>query len=131
MLAQLLSESRGEGTAAYRDPVSFRDPSYRRKKESDVFGLGVMLWEISSGKVPCEGCKSHEVPKYREKGFRDPPFEETPETYVRLYSECWREDPCKRPTSRDVYQQLHKIYEIQIYQNQNPTIEALDLSQTY
>ncbi|CAG8515350.1 10060_t:CDS:2 [Paraglomus occultum] len=128
MLVQLLSESRGEGTAAYRDPVSFRDPSYRRKKESDVFSLGVMLWEISSGKVPCEGCKSHEVPKYREKGFRDPPSFETPETYVRLYEKCWEEDPYKRPICKEVYRQLRNMYEIQICQNQNMAIEALDLS---
>ena len=131
MPAQLLSESRGEGTAAYRDPVSFRDPSYRRKKESDVFSLGVMLWEISSGKVPCEGCKCHEVPKYREKGFRDPPSSEASETYIGLYSECWKEDPYKRPVCRDVYRQLillYETYKIQSYQNQNRSIDALDLS---
>src|SRR6185312_6216818 len=99
-----MSTSRGEGTAAYRDPLSFNDRSYKRGKKSDIFSLGVVLWEISSGKLPCEGCtQSFEVFKYRQQGYRDPPFDETPEAYIMLYSKCWSEDSNNRPLCEEIY----------------------------
>ena len=79
-----MSTSRAEGTAAYRGLLPFNDRSYKRGKKSDIFSLGVLLWEISSGKLPCEGCtQSFEVVKYRQQGYRDPPFPSTPEGYLR------------------------------------------------
>ena len=55
MLKQTVSTSRGEGSTAYIDPVTFENESYKRGIKSDIFSLGVILWEISSGKSPCEG----------------------------------------------------------------------------
>ncbi|CAG8580605.1 4171_t:CDS:2 [Paraglomus occultum] len=43
---------------------------------------------------------------YRLEGARDPPFPGTPEDYINLYSECWDEDPDKRPSCANVYERL-------------------------
>ncbi|CAG8623036.1 6860_t:CDS:1, partial [Paraglomus occultum] len=88
-----MSKSRDEGAPAYKDPLSLRNASYHRGKKSDVFSLGVILWEISSGETPCDGCtETVGIIMYRLNGSRDPPFPGTPDEYVNLYSECWNED---------------------------------------
>ncbi|CAG8455550.1 10106_t:CDS:2, partial [Paraglomus occultum] len=82
VLAQM-SQSHGYGNSAYKDPASF--DSTKRGKESDIFSLGVILWEISSGKIPCEGrAKESAIILCRLKGFRDAPFPGTPNEYIKL-----------------------------------------------
>ncbi|CAG8637011.1 4359_t:CDS:1, partial [Paraglomus occultum] len=107
VLERELSTSRGNGTPAYKDPASFyfakpngnleleeNQKPNRRGKKSDIFSLGVILWEISSGKIPCEGrTESYAIFIYRSKRCRDAPFPGTPEEYIKLYTECWDEDP--------------------------------------
>ncbi|CAG8678304.1 8453_t:CDS:1, partial [Paraglomus occultum] len=84
---QIGSLSLGDGTAA------------------DIFSLGVLLWEISSGKIPCNDFGSSVI-EYRKNGYQDFPFPETPEIYVQLYSACWSENPEKRPPCKEVYKKL-------------------------
>jgi len=105
-----MSTSKGEGNTAYIDPLSLKDSSYRRRKKSDIFSLGVILWEISSGKIPCEGATTnYEVLLYRLNGSRDSPFPGTSECYINLYSKCWDEDPDKRPSCEEVNRQLKSL----------------------
>ena len=41
------------GTHAYLDPKCFNDNDSKRDEKSDIFSLGVILWEISSREYPC------------------------------------------------------------------------------
>ena len=110
MLKQIASTSTGDGNAPYIDPLSFKDPSYKRGKKSDIFSLGVVLWEISSKQAPCEGVnQTYQVILYRLNGSRDPPFPGTPQEYIKLYSACWDEDPSKRPLCENIYKQLQSL----------------------
>src|SRR6185312_5301705 len=98
-----MSTSKHEGNMAYIDPLCFKDEYYKRGKQSDIFSLGVILWEMSSGKIPCQGVTTtHGLFLKRLNGFRDPPFPGTPQQYIDLYSKCWDEDPNKRPSSETV-----------------------------
>ncbi|CAG8609768.1 8663_t:CDS:2 [Paraglomus occultum] len=106
---QIMSSSMGECTAAYRDPLSFRFRSYKRGKKSDIFSLGVLLWEISSGQIPCNKCANTNVAEYRKHGYRDSPVSDTPETYVTLYQACWSENPDERPSCEAVYKLLKRL----------------------
>ncbi|CAG8506636.1 1808_t:CDS:2 [Paraglomus occultum] len=107
VIKEMMSITPSEVAAAYKDPGYFKDDDYDGGMEADVFSLGVILWEISSGRHPCEGRTSMEdIISYRRKGHRDPPFSKTPKDYIELYSKCWREDPTKRPSSEEVYEQL-------------------------
>ena len=109
-----MSASHGKGHTAYIDPLSFNGTLDRRGTESDIFSLGVLLWEVSSGRIPCEGrTLIHEVILYRLQGSRDPPFPGTPKDYIKLYSDCWSEDPKLRPSSGDVYRRLQLMSEQQ------------------
>jgi serine/threonine protein kinase len=50
------------GVVPYMDPKKFNNRSYSLNKKSDVYSVGVLLWEISNGLPPffAEG-KSHEL----------------------------------------------------------------------
>ncbi|CAG8480773.1 5060_t:CDS:10 [Paraglomus occultum] len=107
MNAHTISKYENDGIQAYVDPLSLADVSYQRGKESDIFSLGVILWEISSGQRPCEGMTSAaSIIEFRLNGSRDEPVLGTPEDYIDLYSECWDEDPDDRPSCEDVHERL-------------------------
>ncbi|CAB4379483.1 unnamed protein product [Rhizophagus irregularis] len=78
---------------AYVDPQIFIINS---NKKCDIYSTGILLWEISSGQPPF--CKElHDV---------NP---STPEDYVKIYIDCWNNDPDDRPTINQVAATLNAI----------------------
>src|SRR5438128_1747785 len=93
------SRSNNGGTYAYLDPRCFYDDFIKRDKKSDIFSFGVVLWEISSKKPPCNGLKDNNaIQIFRLNSKRDAPVLGTPKDYIELYSKCWNDDPEKRPS---------------------------------
>jgi serine/threonine protein kinase len=82
------------GVIPYVDPKSFnrqRNSSkvYSLNKKSDVYSVGILLWEISSGQRPfyAEG-KLYDIGLAVEilQGLREKPIPNTPENYVKIYT---------------------------------------------
>ncbi|UZO04006.1 uncharacterized protein OCT59_024405 [Rhizophagus irregularis] len=80
----------------YMDPKKFSNRSYSLNKKSDVYSVGVLLWEISSGKPPFyvegesyDGCLAVQI----MQGHRETTVPYTPIEYVKLYTECWDDNP--------------------------------------
>ena len=78
----------------YVDPKSFsrkrnNNNKYSLNEKSDIYSVGVLLWEISSGKPPFynEG-ESYDVSLILEisQGLRETPINNTPEAYVKLFT---------------------------------------------
>ncbi|CAG8603205.1 10447_t:CDS:10, partial [Cetraspora pellucida] len=42
-------------------------------------------------------------------GLREEPINTMPDSYIKLYSECWQEDPSDRPTMLQIFQTLKSI----------------------
>ncbi|POG83088.1 kinase-like domain-containing protein [Rhizophagus irregularis DAOM 181602=DAOM 197198] len=81
---------------------------------SGVFGviaLGVLMWEISSGKPPfADGNISENLLKYDLiNGHREEPVPDTPDKYLKLYKSCWEPEPNKRPSINQVFSKLVKL----------------------
>ena len=91
------------------DPMVIRKPDHIRDKKSDIFSLGVVLWEISTGKPPYEGQTFMQVVSWRVLNDREPPAPNTPKEYLQLYSECWNDDPTIRPTCDVVCDRLREL----------------------
>ena len=75
------------GTVPYIDPQLFRDQ--KANKKSDVYSVGVLLWEISSGKKPFDSCDSSQaviLSKILVDGIRETPIPGTPIDYINLYT---------------------------------------------
>ncbi|RHZ53198.1 hypothetical protein Glove_444g17 [Diversispora epigaea] len=85
------------GMAAYSDPGYLRNPFvYKRSKASDIYSLGVLLWEISSGKPP-----SLEITKV-----------------------IINDDPNQRPTIKNIFDSLENIKLENIYNGPNDNQES-------
>ena len=79
----------------YVDPKSFSKKGnnetqiYSLNKKSDIYSIGVLLWEISSGKPPfCTEGEQDDVSLALEisQGLREVPIPNTPEDYVKIYT---------------------------------------------
>src|ERR1051325_1167387 len=98
------------GMVGYIEPQCFVNSTYKRDKTSDIYSLGVLLWEISSGKPPFKNNVSlldvvHKV----TQGIREPPVIDSPPGYVAIYQMAWDSNPRKRPTINQVRENLERL----------------------
>ena len=88
------SQSSLFGMVPYVDPKSFnrqRNSSqvkvYSLNEKSDVYSVGVLLWEISSGQPPfCNEPYDVGLAMDISQGVRETPVPNTPDEYVKIYT---------------------------------------------
>ncbi|RGB29437.1 kinase-like domain-containing protein, partial [Rhizophagus diaphanus] len=97
------------GMVPYVDPKSFSrrknsnqsTQMYSLNEKSDIYSLGVLLWEISSGQPPfyAEG-EQYDIGLALDisQGHRETVVPDTPDEYVKIYTKCWDGEPDNRPT---------------------------------
>ncbi|GBC01733.1 hypothetical protein RclHR1_04300015 [Rhizophagus clarus] len=99
--------------SAYVEPQCYKYDNYVRDERSDIYSLGVLLWEITSGYPPFSKNSTHKDTSLTFKiinGHREKPIINTPKAYVNLYQRCWDEDPNLRPTVNEVFVILEELY---------------------
>ncbi|PKY26719.1 kinase-like protein, partial [Rhizophagus irregularis] len=97
------------GLLPYIDPKILEDHSYKYNYKSDIYSLGVLMWELSSGRPPFIG-ESESVLKYSLiGGRREEPVPDTPIKYLKLYKSCWDPEPNARPSICQVFNKLVKL----------------------
>ncbi|RGB35778.1 kinase-like domain-containing protein, partial [Rhizophagus diaphanus] len=106
------------GMVTYVDPQIFnrkRDNNnriqlYSLNKKSDVYSIGVLLWEVSSGRPPfCNEPYDAGLAVEILQGLREKPIPDTPEDYIKIYTDCWNNEPDNRPTINQVIVKLNTI----------------------
>ncbi|GBC05769.1 hypothetical protein RclHR1_06410006 [Rhizophagus clarus] len=90
------------GMITYIDPQNFnikKDSNnqiqiYPLNKKSNVYSIGILLWEISCGHPPFRN-KAYDVDLAMEisQGLREKPIPNTPDDYVKIYTDCWDNEP--------------------------------------
>uniref|UniRef100_U9UA34 Protein kinase domain-containing protein n=1 Tax=Rhizophagus irregularis (strain DAOM 181602 / DAOM 197198 / MUCL 43194) TaxID=747089 RepID=U9UA34_RHIID len=122
------------GMITYIDPQVFnrkRDSNnqiqlYSLNKKSDVYSIGILLWEISSGRPPfcnepCDVGLAMEI----LHGLREKPIPNTPEDYIKIYTDCWNNEPDNRPNINQVVAKLDAIIlkgDIELLSNEQQNI---------
>ncbi|CAB4379848.1 unnamed protein product [Rhizophagus irregularis] len=88
------------GIAPYIDPKKFisNDNHMKPNEKCDVYSVGVLLWEISSGQPPFKN-ELYDASLIMRivNGYRENIVPDTPLDYSNLYIECWNDNPDKRP----------------------------------
>src|ERR1700722_5846131 len=100
------SMANGMGMVEYIDPQRFKIGNYKKDKKSDVYSLGVLFWEITSGRPPFLNLDRISLCYNISNNLREVPIEGTPLEYQMLYQKCWDGDPKLRPDIYQVYDQL-------------------------
>ncbi|KAF0502931.1 calmodulin-dependent protein kinase [Gigaspora margarita] len=104
------------GIIPYIDPQCFilekQDGKSRRhkmNKKSDVYSIGVILWEISSEKPPFKDEDTTTLPLKIRNGLREEPVADTNHKYIIIYEQCWQGMQDKRPSIQEVAMELKNI----------------------
>jgi hypothetical protein len=103
-LAGLSTEVQGEnaraGTPAYMSPEQFSGGEITPK--SDLYSLGLVMYEIFTGKKPYEAATFEEMARLREKSAPTAPSEHLKDIdplVERIMLRCLEKNPAKRPPS--------------------------------
>ncbi|CAI2179071.1 11925_t:CDS:2 [Funneliformis geosporum] len=118
------SESKIFGVIPYVDPKCLNDKSCKKDKKSDVYSVGVLMWQISSGRSPFyydnyDGGLIINI----IRGQREEIIPGTPIKYSNLYEECWKNEPNVRPNIREVVLTLETIIS---HKQSNTLIREID-----
>src|SRR6266545_1678459 len=96
----------------------------KNTKESDVYSVGMLMWELFAGHPPFDD-RAHDADLIFRilEGLRPQILPKMPEDYAQMMQKCWDTDPSKRPTILEILifadNKLKEIYEGKIDSNNN------------
>ncbi|GBC43732.2 kinase-like domain-containing protein [Rhizophagus irregularis DAOM 181602=DAOM 197198] len=98
------------GVIPYIDPKRFIIEKYKLTKKSDVYSIGVLFWQISSGHQPFYDVDYNIMLSLEiTNGKREEIIKDTPVEYSNLYTDCWKDEPDDRPNIRQVISILDQL----------------------
>ena len=81
-------------------------------EKSDVYSLGIVLWELTSRKLPFIGVRDIVVLSLVVREDKRPDLQQDcPELFSSIFTQCWNKDPCMRPSAHEVYEHFINNYE--------------------
>ncbi|KAF0541185.1 kinase-like protein [Gigaspora margarita] len=96
----------------YTDPQYLQNiETYKLNKSSDIYSIGVLLWEISSGIIPFK-TESYCISNLLNaivNGKREDVISETPKNYINIYTKCWQHNSNQRPNIQYIFNNLDII----------------------
>ncbi|CAI2171364.1 4481_t:CDS:2 [Funneliformis geosporum] len=103
------------GVLPYVDPKSLdKNKDYILNKKSDVYSIGVLMWQISSRYQPFKGVDYNlDLMLHIINGKRERIVDGTPPEYSNLYQVCWKYEADNRPNIQKVVSTLKAIISLE------------------
>ncbi|KAI3792236.1 hypothetical protein L2E82_06110 [Cichorium intybus] len=127
-----LTTKTGKGTPQWMAPEVLRNEQADEK--SDVYSYGVVLWEITTEKIPWDSLNSMQV--IGAVGFMnqrlDIPQDVDPQ-WASLIESCWCSEPQSRPTFQEILdklKELQKKFTVQLQATRTATAAAATTTTT-
>lgn len=96
-------EDNRRGTPAWMAPELFL-PKGRLTQKADVYGMGVIFWELAARKIPWSECTSlEEFYKKKQTEWRPKMEGSWPTTFQHIIHLCWQGNRRVRPAARQVH----------------------------
>ncbi|RHZ90031.1 hypothetical protein Glove_9g271 [Diversispora epigaea] len=84
----------------------------KHTEKSDIYSLGIIMWEVFTGKIPFDGRK-HDIDLaldiFTNKSRPDINNMDKNKEYVKLMIKCWDHDPDKRPDITEIYKRMESL----------------------
>ncbi|KAF0535458.1 kinase-like protein [Gigaspora margarita] len=109
--SKITSASSCLGRPAYIEPKCCIDSNYKRNEKSDIYSLGVLFWELTSGIQPFHDLSNIVIYAKIVANAREKEIPKTPINYVNLYKKCWDTEPYNRPTLEEILEELETLTE--------------------
>jgi serine/threonine protein kinase len=96
------------GTTHWMAPEMFANEEYT--ESVDIYGLGIVLWELASERHPYEGLSDYHISHaVSVKGLRPKIPNNVPQEYARIMQACWQQSSSRRPTAQEVLSSLEAL----------------------
>ncbi|RHZ80751.1 hypothetical protein Glove_132g209 [Diversispora epigaea] len=98
---------------------------------SDIYSVGIIMWIVSTGIMPFEGeLYNSEQAIAIFNGYRQKIKKGTPQCYVKLMEECWKNDPSERPSAETILIILENwIYDLIYFEKSEDALMFLNAYQ--
>ena len=103
---------RPDATVRWRSIESFHPHDKNNVKVmqmADIYSYGVLLWELYAMRLPFAEHQEDQVVKILRAGGHETIPDNFPKCVKELINKCWERNPEKRPTAREVKDEMGKI----------------------
>src|SRR5581483_6555841 len=77
---------------------------------SDIYSFGMVMWEVSTTYQPFSAKRHNEALSSEIiNALRPDVMKETPPKYSNLMERCWSDDVSKRPSIKEIQEEIRKI----------------------